>query len=79
MQRLGGDVLGVIRPDYVTEAGRATGDLLGPVMDLVMDLRATARKDKDFATADTIRDQLAAAAITLEDGPQGTTWRRRTD
>jgi cysteinyl-tRNA synthetase len=38
--------------------------------------RIEARKNKDFATADRIRDELAEAGIILEDGPEGTTWRR---
>jgi cysteinyl-tRNA synthetase len=38
--------------------------------------RTEAKKNRDFATADRIRDELKAEGIILEDGPGGTTWRR---
>jgi cysteinyl-tRNA synthetase len=38
--------------------------------------RLAARKNRDFATSDRIRGSLAAEGVVLEDGPDGTTWRR---
>ncbi len=37
--------------------------------------RTAARKAKDFARSDSIRDELAAQGVTLQDGPSGTTWK----
>jgi cysteinyl-tRNA synthetase len=39
-------------------------------------IRAEARENKNFATADSIRKHLAALGITLEDRPDGTIWRK---
>jgi cysteinyl-tRNA synthetase len=45
-------------------------------IEALIDARKAARAAKDFAESDRIRDELAAIGITLEDGPDGTKWRR---
>ncbi len=45
-------------------------------IDLQIDSRNQAKKARDFATSDRIRDELKAKGIVLEDGAGGTTWRR---
>ncbi len=49
-------------------------EALDKAMDLVIELRAQARTNKDWGTADLIRDQLKDAGIQLKDGPEGTTY-----
>jgi cysteinyl-tRNA synthetase len=49
--------------------------LVGKLMDLLIGLRTEARKRKDFATSDRIRDGLKEIGITLEDRKDGTAWR----
>ena len=56
--------------------GDGQGKAFGQCMALLIDCRNQSRKNKDFQTADTIRDLLQEADIMLEDGPDGTTWRR---
>ena len=45
-------------------------------IDALIEARAAAKKSRDFAEADRIRQELAEEGILLEDGPAGTTWRR---
>jgi cysteinyl-tRNA synthetase len=49
--------------------------LVGGLMQLLIDLRAEARKGKNFALADQIRQRLGQLGVTLEDRPGGTGWR----
>jgi cysteinyl-tRNA synthetase len=74
-RRLGGNVLGLVLDRY-PEEGAGGGELLTPVMQVLIDLRNEARKAKNFQLADDIRKRLNAAGIALEDRPDGTIWRR---
>jgi len=72
LRELGG-ILGLFRqPVQVTAV---PGDqLVGKLLDLLVEIRADARKARDFATADRIRDRLSELGIRLEDRPTGTEW-----
>lgn len=54
--------------------GGATASALDALIKTMIEQRAQARADKDWAAADRIRDAIAAAGITLEDTPDGTHW-----
>ena len=70
-----GDLIGLLTSD--PEAWFAgAGDDDADAIQALIDERAAAKRDKDFARADAIREQLAADGIRIEDGPDGTTWRR---
>jgi len=73
----GGALLGLLAVD--PEAwfqGGGADDLDAAEIERLIQARTDARKAKDFAEADRIRDDLKARGVELEDGPQGTTWRR---
>ena len=59
-----------------TEWSGGGDDALDGLMQLLIELRQTARSNKDFATSDTIRDRLTEIGVTLEDRPGGTEWSR---
>ncbi|MCR5366366.1 MAG: cysteine--tRNA ligase [Prevotella sp.] len=70
------DILGLT----TTAAQSATGgneareEAFGKVVDMVLELRAKAKADKDWATSDKIRDELAAAGFEVKDTKDGVTW-----
>ena len=71
-----GRLLGVLNQDPETWFKGGKGDAEAEEIERLIAERQAARKRKDFATADRIRDDLKARGIVLEDSPQGTTWKR---
>jgi cysteinyl-tRNA synthetase len=59
----------------VANASRALDDDQVAYVEQKIQERTTARANKDFATSDAIRDELAGKGIVLEDGPDGTRWK----
>ena len=57
-------------------AGHAGGDLSAEDIEALIEKRNAAKAARDFAAADAIRDQLVEAGITIQDGREGTSWRR---
>ena len=67
-------ILGLLQSDanaWFQGDGQNDDDILAAI-----EARKIAKANKDFAEADRIRDELAANGIALEDGPDGTIWRR---
>ncbi|MGF1729645.1 cysteine--tRNA ligase [Photobacterium proteolyticum] len=72
------DVLGLLaqEPEAFLQGGAGESDDVAEIEALIQQ-RLDARAAKDWAAADEARDKLLAMDIILEDGPQGTTWRRK--
>ena len=69
-------VLGVLDPTQWQTDAVAAGGLADDEIESLLAQRQQARKDRDFATADRIRDQLQEENVVIEDTPQGPRWRR---
>ena len=79
-----GNILGLLQADpesYFRESASvrdsATPGLEEAEVEGLLEQRIAAREAKNWAEADRIRDQLDAAGVVIEDGPAGTTWRRK--
>jgi cysteinyl-tRNA synthetase len=69
-----GATVGMFRAAPAKAGGGGDDELVGKLMKLLLDLRASARGKKDFVTADQIRNTLTEIGIALEDRPGGTEW-----
>ncbi len=77
--RAGGRLLGILwleNPDQWFQRPFLGAALDAAAIEARIAERAQTRREKNFARADEIRQDLAALGIILEDGPAGTTWRR---
>lgn len=76
----GGNLLGLLQhsPEVWRKGNveQAQGGLSDAEIESLIAARNAARKNRDFAEADRIRDLFADNKIVLEDGPSGTQWRR---
>ena len=68
-----GGVLGCLQADPQTFLQAGAGDEAAWIDEMIAK-RIAAKKAKDFATADAVRDELVAKGIVLKDGPEGTVW-----
>ena len=72
-----GDLMGLLQSDPESWfAGDIEGQLSADEIEALIEKRNEARAAKDFAAADAFRDQLTNAGIKIEDGSDGTSWRR---
>ena len=74
--RLGGEVLGIVKDDY-PEMSPADEQMLDKLVNVLIEQRNEARREKNFRTADAVRNKLNEIGIVLEDRPDKTEWRRK--
>ncbi|WP_170294367.1 cysteine--tRNA ligase [Heliomicrobium gestii] len=70
------ELAGVLGVDLAEGAAAADDGAVDGLMNLLIGIRAEARKKKDWAMADRIRDGLKELGIVIEDTPQGARWKK---
>jgi len=74
--KLGGDVLGIVKEENLA-VNQADGLNIDDFVNIVINERNEARKNKNFAKADDLRNRMDEMGIVLEDTPEKTTWRMK--
>ena len=79
MQLFAFDLLGLqpqaLQADAGNDGNNAREEAFGKAVDMLLELRATAKANKDWATSDKIRDELAQAGFEVKDTKDGATWK----
>lgn len=68
-------IIGIFENIPEEKNSSANSELVEKLMEIIISIRQTARKEKNWTTADKIRDELKSAGIILEDTPQGVKWK----
>ena len=66
------EIIGILEAD----TAKQDDEIAGKLMEIIIGIRQDARKEKNWAVADRIRDELKKAGIVLEDTPQGVRWKK---
>ncbi len=75
LERMGGEILGILTDESIeAERAQASGEFADALVQMILDVRDEARRSRDFATADKLRDRLGELGIVIEDTPQGSKW-----
>ena len=70
------DILGILENEWNIQESHAGSDY-DALMEMILSVRETARKEKQYKLADEIRDKLAELGITVEDSATGARWKKR--
>lgn len=77
LKKLGG-ILGILQqePENFLKSRTSNSDIDENLINSLIIERTQAKKEKNWAKADEVRNRLTSMGIIIEDGPQGTSWRR---
>ncbi|MBR6860048.1 MAG: cysteine--tRNA ligase, partial [Acidaminococcaceae bacterium] len=70
-------IIGVLEGEAEAAGNDDDGGLTEQLMQLLLELRQDARKAKNYAQADAIRNKLGELGIVIEDTPQGARWKKQ--